>query len=370
MSERARSLSWVVAGGGTGGHVTPALALAECIAERGDSVLFMGSERGLERKLVPQAGFELVALPAQQIMGRGALGRLAAVPGMLRSCAAAWRLLAERGTDVVVSVGGYASVPAVVAARLRRVPVALVEPNAIPGRANRAAARFAQRIYVQFEAAAAVFARSASRDRIREWGIPLRQQLLRAFAANAPRRTPEAPFRLLVFGGSQGAKQINETMMEVAARLDPSLLTVFHQTGAADRERVADAYAKAGIRAEVVDFSHDMPARYAWADLALCRSGALTVAELALAGLPALLVPYPYAADDHQTANARSLADVGAARVFDSQTFTADGLEQTLTELFEAPASLAAMSTAAAKLARPDAARRIIDDCAALPAGR
>jgi len=368
MSQRARNLVWIVAGGGTGGHVTPALALAEQIAARGDAVFVMGSLRGLEGELVPRAGFELVALPAQQIMGRGALGRLAAVPGMLRACAAAYRWIGAHRADVVVSVGGYASVPAVVAARLRRVPLALVEPNAIPGRANRAAARFAQRIYVQFEAAAKDFAARASRERIREWGIPLRESLLAAFAATAPRRTPQPPFRLLVFGGSQGARQINETMMAVAGRLDAARIEVFHQTGAADRARVADAYAKAGLRAEVVEFSHDMPARYAWADLALCRSGALTVAELALAGLPSLLVPYPYAADDHQAANARALEAAGAARVFDSNAFGAEALEAALDALFAEPRRLTAMSEAAAKLARPDAAKRIVEDCASLPA--
>jgi UDP-N-acetylglucosamine--N-acetylmuramyl-(pentapeptide) pyrophosphoryl-undecaprenol N-acetylglucosamine transferase len=348
--------------------VTPALALAERIEARGDSVVFMGSERGLERRLVPEAGYELVALPAQQIMGRGLFGRVAAVVAMLRSCAAAWRRLGRSRADVVVSVGGYASVPAVIAARLRRVPVALVEPNAIPGRANRAAARFARRIYVQFDAAAEIFGHHVPGDRIRVWGIPLRTRLIDAFASEPARRLPEAPFRLLVFGGSQGARQINEAMIEASAQLGAARVRVFHQTGEADRERVAEAYAKAGVEAEVVAFTNDMPSRYAWADLALCRSGALTVAELALAALPAILVPYPYAADDHQTANARALSDVGAARLLDSRSFSASDLVQVLTELFAAPSKLQTMTVAAGKLAHRDAARRIVEDCAALVA--
>jgi UDP-N-acetylglucosamine--N-acetylmuramyl-(pentapeptide) pyrophosphoryl-undecaprenol N-acetylglucosamine transferase len=370
MSHSVAQTRWVVAGGGTGGHVTPALALAERIEARGDAILFMGSQRGLEQRLVPEAGYELVALPVQQVMGRGLLGRIAAVPAMLRSCAAAWRLLGKAQTDVVVSVGGYASVPAVIAARMRRVPVALVEPNAVPGRANRAAARFAERLYVQFDAAAEVFARHAPSDRIRVWGIPLRTRLIAAFAAEPARRFPDAPFRLLVFGGSQGARQINEAMIEAATRLDAARITIFHQTGAADRERVAEAYAKAGIEAEVVDFTDDMPDRYAWADLALCRSGALTVAELALAALPALLVPYPFAADDHQTANAFALAEVDAARVLDSRSFSADDLVRVLGELFADPSKLESMGVAAGKLARRDAAQRIVEDCAAMVAQR
>jgi UDP-N-acetylglucosamine--N-acetylmuramyl-(pentapeptide) pyrophosphoryl-undecaprenol N-acetylglucosamine transferase len=359
-------MRWVIAGGGTGGHVTPALALAERIEARGDAVVFMGSERGLETKLVPEAGIELVALPAQQIMGRSLAARVGSAPAMLRACTAAWRHLGTHRSDIVISVGGYASVPAVAAAWMRRIPVVLVEPNAVPGRANRAAARIARRVFVQFEEAAEVFARSAGRDRIRVPGIPLRVQLVEAFGAKLPRRAIAPPFRLLVFGGSQGARQINEAMIEAAPSLDAASVKVFHQTGAADRERVASAYAKAGIEASVVDFERDMPSRYGWADLAVCRSGALTVAELTIAALPALFVPYPHAADDHQAANARAMADVGAARVLDSRSLTGERLAAALRDLFAAPGELQSMSAAAAKLARPFAAERIIEDCAAL----
>jgi len=359
-------LRWIIAGGGTGGHVTPALALAERIEARGDAVLVMGSERGLETRLVPEAGIELVALPAQQIMGRSTAARLASAPAILRACAAAWKHLGAFRCDIVISVGGYASVPAVSAAWMRRIPVVLVEPNAVPGRANRAAARIASRIFVQFDEAAEVFAQSADRDRIRASGIPLRAQLVEAFGARPPRRTPTPPFRLLIFGGSQGARQINEAMIEAVQSLDSASLTIFHQTGAADRERVADAYAKAGIAATVVEFTSDMPSRYDWADLAVCRSGALTVAELTMAALPSLFVPYPYAADDHQAANARALASVGAARILDCRSLTGDQLAAALRDLFADPGELQSMSAAAAKLARPDAAEQIIEDCAAL----
>jgi len=368
VTNDSKQLRWVVAGGGTGGHVTPALALAERIASRGEAVLLMGSEHGLETRLVPEAGFELATLPSQQMMGRSLVGRMVAAAAMLRACGAAWRHLGRCRADLVISVGGYASVPAVIAGWLRRIPVALLEPNAVPGRANRLAARLARLIFVHFDAAADVFAHALRRGRVRSLGIPLRVDLIDAFGGRPPRRTPVRPFRLLVFGGSQGARQINEAMIEAVASLDTDSFEIFHQTGAADRERVADAYEKAGVAAEAVEFTGDMPDRYSWADLAICRSGALTVAELTMAALPALFVPYPYAADDHQTANATALAEVGAARVLDPRSFTGFGLAAEIRDLFAEPALLESMSAAAAKLARPDAAERILEECRGLVA--
>ncbi len=365
MSGNART-RWIVAGGGTGGHVTPALALAERIAARGDEVLVLGAARGLEARLVPEAGFELVTLPVRPLMGTSRAARLVAVAAIARACLTAARVLRRTRADLVVSVGGYASVPAVVAAALLRVPIALVEPNAIPGRANRAAARLARRIFVQFDAAADIFARAVGAERVRTPGIPLRTRLVEAFARQAPRRRPTPPFRLLVFGGSQGAHQINEAMIEAAPSLDPARLEIFHQTGEADREAVAAAYAAAGLRAEVVAFEPDMPSRYRWADLALSRAGALTVAELAMSALPALLVPYPFAADDHQRANAEALAIAGAARVLDSRPLASSEVLAAIGSLLEEPAELQEMSARAAKLARPDAAERIVEECAAL----
>jgi len=360
------AMRWVVAGGGTGGHVTPALALAERIAARGDDVWLLGSAHGLETRLVPESGFELVALPSRQVMGRTTLARVGSVLAIARACFEAWRLLRARRSEIVVSVGGYASVPAVLAAAALRLPLALVEPNARPGRANRLAARLASRIFVQFEAAARALSRRAGDARVSAPGIPLRAALVHAFADAPPRRAPEPPFRVLVFGGSQGARQINEAMMQAAPRLDPDRVRIFHQTGEADRERVSAAWAAAGIEAEVVAFEPDMPRRYREADLAVCRAGALTVAELAMAGLPSLLVPYPYAADDHQAANARALADAGAARVLPSRPLSGSDVVAALEALFAAPEQLVAMAASAAKLARPDAALDIIEACAEL----
>ena len=368
VAANATARTWIVAGGGTGGHVTPLLALAEQIEERGDTVRVLGSARGLETRMVPNAGFELVALPARPIMGQSLAQRAASVPGMIQACAAAWIALRGARTDIVVSVGGYASVPAVVAALLRGIPVALVEPNAIPGRANLLAARFARRVFVQFDEAAAIFERRGASGRVRNLGIPLRRDLVRAFESGPPRRIPGTPLRLFVFGGSQGARQINEAMIEAAQHLDPGAVEIFHQTGEADRERVAAAYRSAKLSAEVVAFENDMPSRYRWADVALCRSGALTVAELAMAALPALLIPYPYAADDHQAANARSLETAGAAKVIESHAIADGRIAESLRALCgeNAAEELREMSARAAKLARPDAARRVVEECTAL----
>jgi len=355
-------MSWAVAGGGTGGHVTLALALAEEIRARGGEVFLLGTDRGLEGRLVPAAGFDLVTLPARQVMGQRWLSAVGALLGLLTTTRAARRVLRARGATGVLSVGGYASVPAMAAARLAGIPSALVEPNAVPGRANRLMARLARRIFVGFDEARAHL---PGGERIRSRGIPLRRALVQAFAAPGAtaHRPPAPPFRLLVAGGSQGARQLNDAMIEIAPRLSPERVEVFHQSGAADRERVAEAYRRAGLRACVVDFTDDMPARYRWADLAVCRAGALTVAELALAGLPSLLVPYPHAADDHQTANARALSAVGGARLLESRPLDPEALRGELEALLAAPERIEAMRRALAIRARPDAAREIVDDC-------
>ncbi len=363
------ALRFVLAGGGTGGHVTMALALGEAIRDAGDEVLFVGGEHGLEGRLVPEAGFELVRLPAAQVMGRGALGRLRGLALLARGALAARGVLARFAPHAVVSVGGYAAVPALVAALLRRTPVALVEPNAIPGRTHRVAAPFARRIYLGFEAARRAFARADAAGRVRVAGVPLRRALVEAFASPAASAPADGPLHLLVFGGSQGARQINDALIDALPRLDPARIRIAHQTGETDRERVAAAYTDAGFEADVFPFDPDMPARYRRADLALCRSGAITVAELALAGLPALLVPYPYAADDHQTANARALADVDAARLVDAQALDGKVLADALAPLVADRQTLLAMGRRARERARPHAAQEIATDCRTLASG-
>jgi UDP-N-acetylglucosamine--N-acetylmuramyl-(pentapeptide) pyrophosphoryl-undecaprenol N-acetylglucosamine transferase len=351
---------WVIAGGGTGGHVTPALALGEAIQERGDEVLFIGSSRGLEARLVPEAGFRLEALPSEQVVGRNLWGRVRGAISILRSIGTARRIIRKFGADAVLSVGGYAAMPAAVAAWICGRPLFLVEPNAIPGRVNRLTARFARTIFVGFEAT--IRSLPPGRESIFV-GVPLRRALYRTFAAGRKSGLPATPLRILVFGGSQGARQLNENVPEALARLAKNSVEVFHQTGESDRDSVSRRYAELGISAEVVAFEVDMPKRYRWADLAICRAGALTVAELALAGIPALLVPYPFAADDHQAANARALEMAGAARCLRAHPLDLTELVQAVAEFVTSPSRLVLMREAAARLARPNATNEIIDHC-------
>lgn len=357
------ALGFIIAGGGTGGHVTMALALGETLAERGERVLFIGATHGIENRLVPEAGFNLVALGSEQVVGRSLLGRIRGVLEILRAAIAARRAMKRFGADAVISVGGYAAMPPVLAAITSRVPIALIEPNAMPGRVNRISAHFATRIFPGFEAGAK---RLNAGTRGHALGIPLRAALVARFPDASERRKPEAPFRILVFGGSQGAQQINEAMMDAATELAALSVEIFHATGEADRDRVAAAYRDAGVPAEVVPFEPDLPAKYLWADLAITRSGALTVAELAMAGLPALLVPYPYAADDHQAANAEELERVGAAlrlHGLDDVDSRGERVVESIRELLAAPERLGAMSRAARSISRPHAARDIADEC-------
>jgi UDP-N-acetylglucosamine--N-acetylmuramyl-(pentapeptide) pyrophosphoryl-undecaprenol N-acetylglucosamine transferase len=354
----------VLAGGGTGGHVIPALALGEVLRERGDAVLFLGTRRGLETRLVPAAGFELVALGSRPLVGRSLAERVAAVASLAVATFSAWRALRSFRAELVLSVGGYAAVPVALAAWLTGIPVALLEPNAVPGQANRLAARFARLLFVAFPAAGEALGRGPGDPRLRVSGVPLRRALREAFASRseAPQASAAAR-RLFVFGGSQGARQINDALLGTLPDLDATRIEIVHQTGESDRARVADAYAKAGFRAEVIAFEPDMASRYLWADLVLCRAGAMTVAELALAGRAALLVPLAHVGGGEQGANARELERAGAALVLDGGRLAGGELSAALRGLLADPARLQRMGACAARLARPEAAQNIVEEC-------
>ena len=379
------SYRWIIAGGGTGGHVTPALALGEVLREAGEPVRFMGTRRGLETRLVPESGFELLALDARPIIGRGIFEQIRGIFALLGATFRAGRGLREFGADLVISVGGYASVPGVLAAVLTGTPMVLVNTDATPGAANRMLARFARRIFVGFEGTRGALAPSAREERIRVVGVPLRKSLISEFrdaCGRVPRpesgggpaepRRGEAsapamgPAHLFIFGGSQGARQINDVMIEALSKLDPVRIQIVHQTGDADRDRVEAAYAETDFQAEVIAFERDMPSRYRWAELVLCRAGAISVAELALAGRASLLVPLAHVGGGEQFANARELEKAGAARVLDSRALTADRLVEELEALLRDPSQLRRMGENASKLARPDASERIIEECRSL----
>ena len=269
----------VLAGGGTGGHIFPALALAEAIRRRDPEtrVSFMGTERGLETRLVPAAGVALDLVPAAQIAGRSLLRKARGAIVLLRGVWRARALLRAREAGLVIGVGGYASVPAVVAAALARIPVALLEPNARPGRANRALARFARAIFVQFEDARAAF----PAGRVEALGYPVREIPKRAAAPAS------GPLRLLVLGGSQGARSLNQALCALLPRLELDGVAIAHQTGAADLDAVRAAYATAGVEAEVAAFFDDVPERLARADLLIARAGAYLYSRQVLALLTA-----------------------------------------------------------------------------------
>lgn len=352
----------VVAGGGTGGHLFPGLAVAEYVAGAdAQSVLFIGSASGIEARVVPQTRFAFAPLRIHGLRGRGWRGALQLAAQLPTAVARAWRILGRFRADVVLGVGGYASFPVVVAAWLRRVPSVLLEQNAHPGLANRTLARLAARVCTTFEAANAYFPPA----RVVQTGNPVR-------AFPVPTAAPAAAeLTVLVFGGSQGAHRINQAMADAAPALHAALpgLRVVHQTGAADRAALAARYAEVGLAADVREFIDDMGAAYHAADLVVCRSGATTVAELTALGKPAVLVPYPFAADDHQRANARELAERGAALLVLDRDLTGAGVAETIIGLARDRQRLAAMGAAARQLGAPDAAARVAATCRAVARG-
>lgn len=361
-------MTWFIAGGGTGGHVTPALAIGEELRARGHTPIFVGTDRGIETRLVPDGGFELVTLPSRPFVGRGAMDRATALVALAWTTLRASFLLGRRRCRIVVAVGGYASLPAAIAGWILRKPVVLLNPDAEPGLANRLLARIATRVFAAFPGSERHFAHP---ERVVVSGVPLRRKLRDAFARIEcdATRTDEGTRHLFAFGGSLGARQINDALLAAAGRLDKGTLRVVHQTGAQDRERVAAAWAAHGIEARVVAFEDDMPARYAWADLVVCRAGAISVAEVTLAGRPAILVPLAHVGGGEQAANARALERAGGAVVFDGAGFDPDAFAATLAALLEDRDRLAAMARASRSLARPDATRDVVDACESLLAG-
>ena len=329
----------------------------------------------------------MVALRALPLVGRGIPDKLRALIALARAVRDARKTLRQFGAQAVVAVGGYASVAPALAGRTLGLPVVLVNVDAAPGLANRLVARFASRICVAFEAGRSAFGDDA---RVCVTGAPLREALVERFRNAATTRPdrgrapqtgdPPRPqtddrretqrddrrMHLFVFGGSQGAEQLNEAMIELAPKLANDAWRIVHQTGERDRDRVAAAYAAAGIDAEVVAFERDMPRRYAEADLVLCRAGAISVAELGLAGRPALLAPLVHVGGGEQVANAREVERCGAGRVLDTQPLDAGALHGMLEALAQDRETLAAMARAAAGRGRPDAADRVLDEALAL----
>ena len=344
----------LIAGGGTGGHIMPALAIADALEKQYQAeLLFVGTARGLESRLVPQAGHRLELIKVGQLKNVSLATRLRTMLDLPMSVLHCRSLLRQFRPDVVIGVGGYASGPAMIAAILSRTPTLAVEPNAFPGLANRLVGKRVSAAAVNFDPALKYF-RNAQVT-----GIPVRAE----FFQLQP-RPANAPPHLLVFGGSQGARLLNRTMPQIASRLLEAVpgLTILHQAGARHAEETQAAYAASGAdpaRWQVHAFLDDMARRFEAADLVLSRSGASTVAEEMAAGKPALLVPFPGAADDHQRKNAEVMAEAGAATMLIEAETTPDRLLASLTAMLGNRAELRVMGERARTLAHPDAASRI-----------
>jgi UDP-N-acetylglucosamine--N-acetylmuramyl-(pentapeptide) pyrophosphoryl-undecaprenol N-acetylglucosamine transferase len=350
------TLRILIAGGGTGGHVIPALAIARELRDaHAAEVRFVGTARGLETRLVPEAGFRLDLVRSGQLKNVSLATRLRTAIDLPLGVMECVRLLREFRPKAVVGVGGYASGPGMMAAILLRLPTLAFEPNAVPGLANRLVGRWVSAAAVNFAQTERYF-RNA-----RVTGIPVRAD----FFTIAPKSAGEPP-RLLVFGGSQGARVLNQAMPKIAQRLLDQIanLEIVHQAGARAAQSTAEAYARAGLsgqqRVRVQPYLDQMPGEFAAADLIVCRSGASTMAELGAAGKPSLLVPFALAADDHQRRNAEVFLQAGAARMLtEAELADPERLLNELSALLADPQKLRAMGERARTLARPDAAQEI-----------
>ncbi|HEV7500749.1 MAG TPA: undecaprenyldiphospho-muramoylpentapeptide beta-N-acetylglucosaminyltransferase [Vicinamibacteria bacterium] len=344
----------LIAAGGTGGHLFPGIAVADELKARDPQirVVFVGTPRGLESRLVPSAGYELELLPILPLNGVGIARMLKGLLALPWALLKAVLLVRRLRPLAVLGVGGYAGGPVVLVAALLRIPTVVLEPNAKPGFTNRVLKPFVRHAACSYEEARREFGSK---------GVVTGNPVRGGFAKIGPKwHVP--PLTLLTFGGSQGARIINRTLADAVPRLPgPEQLRIVHQTGPASRDEVAAAYAAAGRPAEVLAFLDDMQARFAQADLVLCRSGATTAAELTAAGKASVLVPFALAADDHQRSNAVALETAGAARMIEEKDFTPERLAEVVTELLGDTAKLTAMEEAARRLARPDAAARVAD---------
>lgn len=353
----------VITGGGTGGHLFPALAVHAALTRRRPetAVLFIGALEGMEATILPPLGFPFRGLRVHQIKGRGWRGQTTALLGLPSVVRQATRLLREFGAQVVLGVGGYASFPTVLAARILRIPAVIHEQNAFPGLANRWLGKFASGVAVSFEAAAGFF----PAGRVTVSGNPVRVEIQPSDAGQARRRFELLPerFTVLIFGGSQGAHRINLGTVEALSRLAGlrEQIQFLHGTGERDLIDVRQAYEQGGYRAHVEAFFQDMATAYAAADFVIARAGASTIFELAAMGKAALLVPYPHAANDHQRLNAEALVRAGAAWTLPDQYCDGQRIAASIQAALEKPKVLTQMREKARTLARPDAADRIVD---------
>lgn len=361
----------IIAGGGTGGHLFPGIAVAEEFLARNpdNQVLFVGTERGIEARAVPTAGYHLELISAAGIRGKGTLSQFKGAAMMIYGYAQSRKILKRFRPDMVLGVGGYASLPMVLAARGMRIPSFIHEQNAIPGLTNRLLARFASKVFITLDESARYFPPATTMLT----GNPLRRQILDMVERINPPHPPfdkggcEAEqaggFRLFIFGGSQGAHAINVAMIEALPSLKESRvrLDITHQTGEKDCAEVTGAYREAGVEALVTPFISDMAAEYAKADLIICRAGATTIAEVTACGKACLFIPFPHAVDDHQRRNAEALLKKDACFMMLEHELTGGSLARTILTLAEDSNLVRRTGDLAHSLAKLDAAGIIVD---------
>lgn len=346
----------ILAGGGTGGHLFPGLAVAREFQRRDVSteILFVGTEQGIEFRVLPKEGFRLETLPVKGLKGRGARGLLDAFYGVPASIARARAMIKQFRPDCVIGLGGYASGPVLLAAKLAGIRCAIMEQNLRPGFTNKILSRLVDRVFTSYRQSVEYFPRA----RVIETGNPVRWQKL-------PQVQRRDKFSLLVFGGSAGARRINFAVLDGLKRLTDlkSELFVTHQTGQLDYAAIKEAYAALPFEANVTPFIDNMDEAYAQADLVVCRAGATTVAELTAFGKAAIVVPYPYAIYDHQRSNAQALQEQGAAEMILDQVVNGKILAERLRDYVSDRRQIERMASAARALGRPEAAVRIVDEC-------
>ena len=343
----------MILAGGTGGHIFPALAVAKVLRARGVPVTWLGADGAMETRLVPQHDIPLDTIAISGVRGKGALAMLGVPLRVFKAVRSAAAVLRQRAPRAVVSFGGFAAAPGGMAARLQRRPLLVHEQNRAPGFTNRVLAKFARRILTGFP--------GSFPAREEAVGNPVRSEIAMLPLPAQRYAVPARRLKLLVLGGSQGARVLNHALPQALAALQELQIEVRHQCGEKMRDEAVRAYAEAGVAASVESFIADMAQAYSWADLVVCRAGASTLAELCAVGIGSVLVPFAAAVDDHQTKNAMYLVEHGAALLLRQDDQLATRLQQVLGELAVDPARRLAMAEAARALAKPDAAERIAD---------
>ncbi|VAW69870.1 UDP-N-acetylglucosamine--N-acetylmuramyl-(pentapeptide) pyrophosphoryl-undecaprenol N-acetylglucosamine transferase [hydrothermal vent metagenome] len=344
----------MIMAGGTGGHVYPALAIADELQRRGIPVVWMGTKKGIEARLVPEAGIEVDWLGMSGLRGKGIFTLLLAPLKIIIACSQALKILKKRRPSVVLGMGGFVSAPGGLMAWLINIPLLIHEQNAIPGMSNRLLSKIANKVMQAFP--------DSFNKQSQYVGNPVRREIIELAAPEERNKERQGALRLLVFGGSLGAMRLNEIVPQMCAQLiNDEPLVIKHQAGPGHFDQTKQNYAKLNVKAEVLEYIDNMAEMYAWADLVICRAGAMTIAEIAAAGVASVLVPYPYAVDDHQTFNAKYLSDSGAAILIKQEDMSVASLLEILKGIDREKTLM--MSIKARQLGMPDSTHLVTDAC-------